>query len=417
MDAREERGLVIAATCRLNRMSDGTWLVPSQTKTSEITAYHVNLETKTCTCLDHTEGKNTCKHYFAASIVHKRDVLPDGTVIEQKTFAFTEKKVYRQDWPRYNAAQASEKKRFRILLHDLCKGLPVRERAGDWKGRNPHQPCDGVFAMCYKVYCGLSARRFTTDLQEAYDMGFISKTMPGMKATGCAEDPYYTPILKALVGYSARPLRSLETEFAIDSSGFGSTKYEKWYDHKYGITRNRCVWVKTHIASGIRTNVVTAVRILDKDAADSPQFIPLVKETKKHFEVSEISADKAYASYENFEAVAECGAQAFIAFKSNTTGLRGGMFEKAFHYFQYNQEEYMAHYHKRSNVESTFSAIKRKFGADVVSKNPVAMVNEVLCKLICHNITCLIHEQENLGIVPVFWKDEADATKALQLQC
>lgn len=55
----------------------------------------------------------------------------------------------------------------------------------------------------------------------------------------------------------------------------------------------------------------------------------------------------------------------------------------------------------------TFSAIKRKFGADVVSKNPTAMVNEVLCKIICHNITCLIQEQENLGIVPVFWKDES----------
>ena len=66
----------------------------------------------------------------------------------------------------------------------------------------------------------------------------------------------------------------------------------------------------------------------------------------------------------------------------------------------------MAKYHKRSNIESTFSAIKRKFGADVVSKNPTAMENEVLCKIICHNITCLIMEEEVLGIVPVFWKDE-----------
>jgi hypothetical protein len=63
-------------------------------------------------------------------------------------------------------------------------------------------------------------------------------------------------------------------------------------------------------------------------------------------------------------------------------------------------------YHKRSNVESTFSAIKRKFGDSVMSKNPVAMVNEVLCKILCHNLTCLIQEQETLGIVPIFWKDE-----------
>ncbi len=73
----------------------------------------------------------------------------------------------------------------------------------------------------------------------------------------------------------------------------------------------------------------------------------------------------------------------------------------------------MAHYHKRSNVESTFSAIKRKFGADVSSRTDVAMVNEVYAKLICHNISCLIHEQENLGIVPVFWKDEQEAERVI----
>src|SRR3954447_15168434 len=154
MDAREERGLVIAATCRLNRMSDGTWLVPSQTRAGAVAAYHVNLEAKTCTCPDHTEGGFTCKHYYAASIVHKRDVLPDGTVIETKTMTFTEKKVYKQDWPKYNAAQGCEKRRIRVLFSDLCRGLPVRERAGEWLGPKPHLPSDAVFTMCYKVYCG-----------------------------------------------------------------------------------------------------------------------------------------------------------------------------------------------------------------------------------------------------------------------
>lgn len=47
----------------------------------------------------------------------------------------------------------------------------------------------------------------------------------------------------------------------------------------------------------------------------------------------------------------------------------------------------MASYHKRSNVESTFSAIKRKFGDSVMSKTDAAMVNESPCKLLCHNLT------------------------------
>ncbi len=41
-----------------------------------------------------------------------------------------------------------------------------------------------------------------------------------------------------------------------------------------------------------------------------------------------------------------------------------------------------------------------------MSKTDAAMVNEVLCKLLCHNLTCLIQEQETLGIAPIFWKDE-----------
>src|SRR5207253_9431005 len=127
-------------------------------------------------------------------------------------------------------------------------------------------------------------------------------------------------------------------------------RYERWYDQKYGVTRHKCVWVKTHIACGTKTNVVTAVRILDKDAADCPQFVPLVKETRKGFEIDEVSADKAYLSVDNFETVAQCGGQAFIAFKSNSNGMAGGLFEKAFHYFQFKQDEYMDHYHKRSNV-------------------------------------------------------------------
>jgi hypothetical protein len=37
----------------------------------------------------------------------------------------------------------------------------------------------------------------------------------------------------------------------------------------------------------------------------------------------------------------------------------------------------------------------------------------VLCKLLCHNLTCLIQEQETLGISPVFWKNERNEEPTL----
>ncbi len=85
-------------------------------------------------------------------------------------------------------------------------------------------------------------------------------------------------------------------------------------------------------------------------------------------------------------------------------GQAGGLWAKMFHYFQYRREDFLSHYHKRSNVESVFSMIKAKFRDHVRSKTDVAMVNEVLCKIICHNICCLIQESYELGIDTAFWE-------------
>src|SRR5262249_27614115 len=156
-------------------------------------------------------------------------------------------------------------------------------------------------------------------------------------------------------------------------------------------------------------NIVTSVRIFDKDAADSPQFIPLVQDTAKNFTIGEVSADKAYLSLDNFEAVANVGGVAFVPFKENSTGAKGGLFERMFHSFNYKRDEFMQHYHKRSNVESTFSMVKRKFGDAVRSKSDTAMVNEVLCKFLCHNLCVLNQEQCELGIEAEFWRADSSA--------
>jgi hypothetical protein len=50
--------------------------------------------------------------------------------------------------------------------------------------------------------------------------------------------------------------------------------------------------------------------------------------------------------------------------------------------------------------------IKKKCGEYVRSKTETAMVNEVLCKFLVHNLCVLNQEQHELGIEPVFWKEE-----------
>jgi hypothetical protein len=46
--------------------------------------------------------------------------------------------------------------------------------------------------------------------------------------------------------------------------------------------------------------------------------------------------------------------------------------------------------------------IKAKFGDCVRSKTTVAMKNEALCKILCHNICYLIQAMHELGIRPSF---------------
>jgi transposase len=70
--------------------------------------------------------------------------------------------------------------------------------------------------------------------------------------------------------------------------------------------------------------------------------------------------------------------------------------------FMFQRDEFLAAYSKRTRIESVFSAIKRKFGQNVRSKTFTAQVNEILCKLLCHNLTCLVHAMHTLGIEPSF---------------
>src|SRR5438067_9531997 len=86
-------------------------------------------------------------------------------------------------------------------------------------------------------------------------------------------------------------------------------------------------------------------------------------------------------------------------------------------YYHFRREEFLKHYHQRSNAESTWSMLKAKFRDCVRSKTDVAMKNEVLCKILCHNICCLIMSQCELGIEPAFWNNEsADVVVAEPVQ-
>jgi transposase len=178
-------------------------------------------------------------------------------------------------------------------------------------------------------------------------------------------------------------------------------------DEKYGAERSGHDWVKAHAICGVKTNIVTAVEIHGRDANDCPQFKPLVETTAKNFTVKEVPADKGYLSRENLELTEKLGGTAYVPFKCNSQpGEAGTLWEKMFFYYSFRREEFLRHYHARSNAESTFSMVKAKFRDHVRSRTDTAMANEVLCKFLCHNVVVVHQSHVELGIEPVFWGEE-----------
>jgi transposase/predicted nucleic acid-binding Zn finger protein len=401
VEARQIRGLEIA-TSREITSEGNVWIVPSQFSSKK---YIVNLFLQTCTCPDFEENRGKCKHIYAAEYALQRE--SGAQIPTPPTPPEVRKPTYKQNWPAYNAAQVNEKAKFQLLLHELCAGIeePIQKM-----GRPRPPLADLIFAASFKVYSTISCRRFATDLKEAHGKGYLTKLPSYNSIFDYFKMESLTPYLRQLIEQSSLPLREVESDFAIDSSGLSTSQYVRWLNTKYGRANavEKQDWIKVHIMCGVKTNIVTAVELSGRHAGDSPRFKPLVLATSKNFVMSQISADKAYSAEGHLKLVLANQAMPYIAFRSNATDKNrrsGSVWKRMLNFYQYNQEWFMENYHKRSNVESTFSMIKAKFGPSLRSKTKTAQHNEALCKILCHNICVVIQSVYEFGIEPNFWKE------------
>ena len=182
--------------------------------------------------------------------------------------------IERQTWTTYNTAQSEEKRRFVELLADLCNTIPQPPRPpGAGRPRLPLS--DMVFASVYKVYCGFSSRRFTSDLREAYTAGLIDSRPHFNSVSNYLSDPQLTDILKELITTSSLPLKAIETEFAVDSSGFSTCRYVRWFNKKYGRETDNREWVKVHLMCGVNTLCTKIPRELASDSGQPEARSPL----------------------------------------------------------------------------------------------------------------------------------------------
>jgi hypothetical protein len=346
MNVRQLKGLEIATQQEITREGN-VWIVPSQTSSKK---YTVNLFLNICTCLDFDAHRLKCKHLYAVENMLLRESGASLPIPEKQS-----RPTYKQEWREYRLAQVNEKAKLLELLYALCSQI---EEPMQHMGRPRIPLADRIFSTVFKVYSTLSGRRFMSDLAEAKRRGYLSMMPNFVSLTRYLESEEMTAILKQLIVESSLPLKTVEFDFAVDSSGFSTGVYQKWSEAKWGNARtvygekqpnevNRMDWMKVHLMCGVKTNIVTLVEITDAHAGDYPQFAPLVNQTSRNFVMNQVSADKAYSGSKNLQLVLVKGGQPFIEFKSNATAnstdkRQTSVWKGMFHYYSYNKEYFMS---------------------------------------------------------------------------
>lgn len=301
------------------------------------------------------------------------------------------------DWHKYNLAKTQEKRWFYRLLQELSLIIPEEPYKF---GRPAVSIRDLFFAAGLKLYSNCSGRKIAWDIIHAAGAGYIRKSFHFNRILEFLNCGATYDLLQKMLTISAIPLGYLEENFAIDSSGFGSYKYNH-VEHKSkpftiysmaeGKKRN---FIKGHIAIGTRTHIICACEITHRFVSDVSRGEEIIKRLGQNFEIKELVADKAYCTKRIHQLVESLGAIPYIPFRHNINPKKNSpeIWIRMHEYFLTNQDRFKQHYHRRSNVESVFSMIKMRLGEFLRCKNEVAQQNELMVKFICHNICCLIAE-------------------------
>jgi transposase len=355
-----------------------------------------------CSCPSWLGREIPCKHILETVIW----LDPNPSPVYQEEPGPKRPTYTQPDWGSYDRGQQLEHEVFDRYLWDLVGTIHEMPWTGGKRGRPVVPLRTQVLMAVRKVHLNQSSRR-ARGLLVALNQdgkGILPRVPNYAVPSRFFNRPQATGILIELIERSGLVLKDIEDAgtVAIDSSGFSTSTMGAYFTEKYDPER-RHRFVKAHLAIGVKSHIVLSVRVTDEHGGDSPEFIPLLRQlTKVGHTPDRVTADKAYLSRNNLTAADSLGIDPFIPFKVNSRSPAQGspMWKRKFHEFQLRRDEFDAAYHQRSNVEATFSAIKRKLGEPLLSKTSFARFNELLAKILAYNVGVVITQAHLHGLEP-----------------
>jgi len=216
-------------------------------------------------------------------MVWSHDIMP--ITAPKETIKEDSNKIYSQDWISYNQAQTQEKILFLELLYELTSQIKQPKRNG--VGRPPVDLGEMVYACCLKTYLDFSSRRSESDIKLAQQLGYIDHVPHFNTILRYIRKPEMKQVLTKLIQMSALPLKEVESNFAMDASGFSIVMSFAWNKvNRSSLERRK--FKKAHIMVGTKTNVITHIEVTDGYLSDTKMFENLLSNTSRNFQIHEL---------------------------------------------------------------------------------------------------------------------------------
>ena len=417
-DPRAQRGLALAQTKRgsIKTLVGTKYLVPSSIGNGSGYVVDTNPRAETCSCPDWAklgayDRPHRCKHIWAVIYILR---LPDGSelIVEETP---RPKKKYPRDWRATNVCRTLIPRLGPAFLEELVDGSGLFSPAAGKRGRGrpPVSERDVVLTALLREFGQATAGEAQVMAEDYRARGTVTLTRVPHYNTLLEKfaRPELMPRLHHLLAGSALVLLPLETGFAVDGTGFGSSVYDCFYVEKHGAREQRRKptkrhrWIEAKVVYGVRTHVIAAVQITEQHVAESPIMPELLRRVIANGgQVSEWYGDAAYLANECAQAVERVGAAFYVDWKRGVTGKTRPALGRLRKKFEADPDLYWSHYDKgRPLAETGNMMLKTRFGHSLRSRTPNAQYAEAMLRCICHNVACLVMAVQELGVEPKYW--------------
>src|SRR3989344_2546393 len=301
-----------------------------------------------------------------------------------------------RDYDLINQSHQWEPRYFLKILNETINLLSLPD---GYKGTGrPSVPVsEKLKVCCIKQFNLKGGRRTVHHIESARAMGYlfipnISENYFNM-INNYTKDSSLTQYLQKLIILLAEPLAKKSYYFAVDGTGFKIGYGKKNYCSIRTDKDSKREYIGLHAIADVESHIIPYAIVSKGHVHDNNFFKPLIKKTNETFTIKEVYAVPAYLSKNNVEFCKALNIASYLKPKSNTVikGLKNSAWRSSIErYYQDEKRKQYRRYSLRSNIESAFHMIK-SVNTDILRhKTFEGRVNELLARIVCHNIRCLV---------------------------